>query len=377
MSIADGTLDVALVGSKFMGRAHSHAWRSVGAFFDLPLRPVLHTVVARDPAALAEFAQRWGWRNTTTDYASVLADPAVDLVDIGTPNNLHAEQAIGALEAGKHVACEKPLADTLESARAMAAAARTAPGSTFVWYSYRRVPAVALARALVRRGLVGPVHHVRAVYAQSWGGAASPALWRFDAATAGTGAHGDINAHIIDAVRFVTGEEITHIAGAISKTFVPGRTVDDAVLFIAQLSGGGVASFEATRLATGYHNHNGFEIHGERGALRYYFDRMTQLDVFDATGDLTTRGWTSIDVSDADAGHPYAQAWWPAGHHIGYEHTFTNQAADIVAVLGGEAPVAPIADFADALVTQTVLAAVLRSAERGTGVDVAELAEPA
>ncbi len=199
------TINVALVGSKFMGRAHSNAWLNVAKFFDCDPQPVMHSVVGRNADELSAFAERWGWRNSSTDWRAAITDEAIDLVDIGTPNNVHAEQAIAALEAGKHVACEKPLAGTLADAETMAAAAAAAAGQTFVWYNYRRVPAVALAHQLVAGGALGRVYHARAVYLQSWGGPSTPLLWRFQGDVAGSGAHGDLNAHIIDAVRFVTG----------------------------------------------------------------------------------------------------------------------------------------------------------------------------
>ena len=381
------TINVALVGSKFMGRAHSNAWLNVSRFFDCDPRPVMHTVIGRNADELTAFAERWGWLDATVDWRSGVTDDAVDLVDIGTPNNVHAEQAIAALEAGKHVACEKPLAGTLADAEAMAAAAAAAAGQTFVWYNYRRVPAVALAHQLVASGALGRVYHARAVYLQSWGGPSTPLLWRFQGDVAGSGAHGDLNAHIIDAVRFVTGEEISSVEGAIEQTFVEERamlgadaggeiagsgavteaamgasTVDDAVAFLARLSGGGFATFEATRLATGFHNENRFEIHGERGALRFNFERMNELGYYDASGDGRTAGWTTIDVTRGGDGHPYAAAWWPDSHGLGYEHSFVNQAADILTMIGGGTPVVPMPDFADALTTQRVLHAAIESA---------------
>ena len=399
-------LRVALIGSKFMGRAHSNAWAQVGHFFDVDPQPELHVIAARNPEELSAFAARWGWASSTTDWRDAVTDPAVDLVDIATPNNLHAEQAIAALEAGKHVACEKPLAATLADAEAMAAAAQAAPGQTFVWFNYRRTPAVALAHQLVAGGALGRIYHARAAYLQSWGGPETPLLWRFQGDVAGSGAHGDLNAHIIDAVRFVTGEEIVAVEGSIEHTFVTERTViegaaggeiagsgaatgattapstvDDAVMFLARLSGGGLASFEATRLATGYHNANRFEIHGERGALRFDFERMNELGYYDASGGSAgeaasdkrrTAGWTTIDVTRGGDGHPYAAAWWPDSHGLGYEHSFVNQAADICAVLGGGEPVVPLPDFADALVTQRVLHAAIESAREHRPVQLKE-----
>jgi predicted dehydrogenase len=365
-------LNIALIGSKFMGRAHSNAWASVGHFFDIDPAPALHVVSGRNEAELAEFAQRWGWGARTIDWRA----------------------AIAALEAGKHVACEKPLAGTLADAEAMAAAAASASGSTFVWFNYRRVPAVALAHQLVAEGALGRIYHVRAAYLQSWGGPDTPLLWRFQGDVAGSGAHGDLNAHIVDMVRFITGEEVVTIEGAIEHTFITERsvieggaggeiagagattagkaasTVDDAVLFLARMSGGALASFEASRLATGYHNANRFEIHGDRGALRFDFERMNELGFYDASGDRREQGWTTIDVTRGGDGHPYAAAWWPDSHGLGYEHSFVNQAADILAVLGGRKPLVPLPDFADALATQRVLHAAVESARNRSPVNL-------
>jgi predicted dehydrogenase len=390
--------NIALLGSKFMGRAHSNAWMSVGKFFPEAGAASLHTVAARNAEDLETFAATWGWSSWTTDWRAAATDPEVDLVDIATPNDVHAEQAIAALEAGKHVACEKPMSATLDGARAMAAAAAGAHGKAFVWYMYRRVPALALAYRMVRGGALGRIYHSRAAYLQSWGGPNTPLLWRFQGEVAGSGAHGDLNAHVIDAVRFLTGEEIVTVDGAIEHTFIEERalleggvggeiagagastsggrgksTVDDAVLFIGRLSGGGLASFEATRLATGYHNANRLEIHGERGAIRFDFERMNELGFYDASDEGATQGWTTIDVTRGGDGHPYADAWWPDSHGLGYENTFVNQAADMLTVIGGGEPVVPLPDFADALETQKVLTAALISAREHAPIDVTEL----
>ena len=393
-----GNINVALLGTKFMGRAHSNAWLNVAKFFSVDPHPTMYIVAGRNTTELQEFAERWGWQNHTTDWRSAVTADAVALVDIGTPNDVHAEQAIAALEAGKHVACEKPLAGTLADARAMAAAAAAAPGTTSVWFNYRRVPAVALAHRLVAAGRIGRVYHVRASYLQSWGGPDTPLLWRFQGDIAGSGAHGDLNAHIIDAVRFVTGEEIVSVEGAIEHTFIEERavlegqtggeiagagagttgikaasTVDDAVLFLARMSGGGVASFEATRLATGYHNANRFEIHGDRGALRFNFERLNELEFYDLSNDGAVQGWTTIDVTRGGDGHPYVAAWWPDSHGLGYEHAFVNQASDILTVIGGGAPVVPLVDFADALITQRILHAAIESARHHAPVTIADV----
>jgi len=395
------TLNVALVGQKFMGRAHSNAWGQVNRFFDLPRRAVMHTVAARDAKELDEFARRWGWGNATTDWRTIAEDDEIDLVDVSTPNAAHAEPSIAMLEAGKHVACEKPLAGTLDDARAMrAAAAKAKKAKTFVWYNYRRCPAVALAWQLVQEGKLGRIYHVRAQYLQSWGGPDTPLLWRFQKKHAGTGAHGDLNAHIVDMARFLTGDEIVEIHGAVARTFITERAlpaadaatagrgralagkksakkgksdVDDAVLFLASFANGAVASFEATRLATGRQNANSIEINGEKGALRFEFEAMNELWFFDATLGPRTAGWRRIMCTSAAGNHPYAKNWWPDAHVLGYEHGFTNMAADIVRVVSGEKPEVPLPDFADAYETQRVLEAALVSARERAAVKMSQV----
>jgi predicted dehydrogenase len=384
------TLGIGLVGTKFMGKAHSNAWMTAPRFFDLPMAVDLRAVAGREVASLAAFAQRWGWRCCTDDWRDLLDDPQVGLVDVCTPNHLHAEVSIAALEAGRHVACEKPLAGTLADARAMRDAAAKAARKgvrTFVWFNYRRCPAVAFAHQLVKEGKLGRIFHVRASYLQDWGGPSTPLLWRFQGKLAGSGAHGDLNAHIIDMARFITGEEVTEVVGALEETFVRERdlvesaggaiagkgarravrgvrkgksTVDDAVLFLARMSGGGVASFEATRLATGNLNRNQIEVNGEKGSLKFDFERMNELEWWDHTLPARMRGWSRIMCTDA--GHPYAGNYWPAAHVLGYEHGFVSQAADIVMALGRKRPVMPIPDFADAYETQRVLDAAVRCA---------------
>jgi predicted dehydrogenase len=377
------TLNIAMLGSKFMGKAHSNAWSKAAKFFDLPATPVMHTASARNPDDLETFAAQWGWEQWTTKWKDAVTDEAIDLVDIGTPNRLHAPQAIAALEAGKHVACEKPLAGTLADARAMRDAAKKARGKTFVWYSYRGVPAVALAQQLVSEGFVGRIYHVRAAYLQGWGGPDTPLLWRFRGREAGTGAHGDLNAHIIDMARFITGDDIVEIAGAIEKRFITERplpddpkktgrsTVDDAVLFLARFRGGAVASFEATRLATGVKNSNRIEIHGEKGAIRFNFERMNELEIYDADQDDRTAGWKTIYAMHES--HPWASNWWPDGHGLGYEHTFVNLAGDIVRSIAGKQPTVAVPDFADAYETQRVMEAALVSARNHSAVRLSEV----
>jgi predicted dehydrogenase len=388
---------VGLIGTKFMGKAHSHAWASAGPFFDLPLAIDLVTVAGRDPAETHEFGKRWGWRKSVAQWQLAVLDAEVDLVDVSTPNHVHADMSIAALEAGKHVACEKPLAGTLADARAMVKVAKKAKGQkTFVWFNYRRCPAVALAHQLVRDGRLGKLFHVRASYLQDWGGPDTPLLWRFQANQAGSGAHGDLNAHIIDLARFVTGQEFTEVSGAIEHTFVRERaivesaggaisgkgaksrgkrtgrsTVDDAVLFLARLSGGTIGSFEATRLATGNKNRNQIEVNGELGSIKFDFERMNELQWWDNTAPKALQGWTTIMCTEGV--HPYAGHYWPPAHLIGYEQGFVSMAADIAMVLGGSKPVVPLPDFEDALKTQCVLEAAVMSAREHRPVSLKEL----
>ena len=367
-----------------MGRAHSNAWSQVGHFFDLPLLPERVAVCGRDARELDAFAKRWGWSRTTCDWSELATDERVDLIDVSTPNHVHAEQSIAMLEAGKHVACEKPLAGTLSDARAMRDAAQRAAGKTFVWYNYRRAPAVGLAYRLMREGRIGRVYHVRAHYLQDWGGPETPLLWRFQKSQAGSGAHGDLNAHIVDMARFLLAEEIVTVHGAIERTFIqerqlppdaaipsPGQKgasdVDDCMLFLASFAGGASASFEATRLAHGHQNDNSIEINGELGSLRFSFEDMNLLHFCDASDGPREGGWRRIMCTSA-GNHPYAAQWWPDAHVLGYEHGFVNMAADVLRVLGGQEPELPLPDFEDAWQTQRVLEAALISAREGCAV---------
>ncbi|MEO0649536.1 MAG: Gfo/Idh/MocA family oxidoreductase [Planctomycetota bacterium] len=376
------SLAVALIGQEFMGRAHSNAFRQVGPFCGPARTPDLRVVAARDGAKLERFAVRFGWQRWTTDWRDVVADPEVELVDVATPNFLHREPAVAALEAGKHVLCEKPLAGTLDDARAMRDAAQAAAGQAFVWHNYRRCPAVATAWQLVREGRLGRIFHVRATYLQDWGGPETPMSWRFDRELAGSGAHGDLNAHLIDLARFLVGEEIVEVHGATSRRWIEERldaegvrhatSVDDALLFSAGFAGGAVASFEASRLAYPHQNANGIELNGERGSLRFDFEDMNLLRFADAADGPREGGWRRIMCTHAGA-HPYAEHWWPDAHLIGYEHTFTNLLADALTAIDGGQPVVPLTSFADAWETQRVLEAALRAVEGRRAVSLDEV----
>lgn len=390
------TINVALIGQGFMGRSHSNAWGQVTKFFQPPLIPIMHTVFGQAEENPQSFAANWGWKNASTDWEQLVKSPEIGLIDIVTPNYMHAPIAKAAIAAGKPVCCEKPIAGTLDDAREMVRAAKSAKVKTFVWYNYRRCPAVALAHQLVKQGKLGEIRHVRAVYLQDWASEEVPLLWRFDKNLAGSGAHGDLNAHIVDMTRFVTGQEITEIAGAITETFIKERilptgistggitqgrsgaggkgkvTVDDTVLFLARFSGGAVASFEAARQATGNQNRNGFEINGTKGAIKFDFERMNELRYYDAALPRAVQGWSTIMCTHG-GDHPYVANWWPDAHIIGYEHGFTNQAYDILKVLAGETPTVPIPDFEDAYQTQRVLEAALKSAAERRSVKLDEV----
>ena len=390
--------NIGLIGQKFMGRAHSNAYLKAPKFFhNLARNPVMHTIAGRNEAELADFATTWGWKHHTTALKDLTKNDEIEYVDIGTPNNVHKEHALMMLEAGKHVACEKPLAGTLADARAMRdAAKKRKKQKTFVWYNYRRCPAVALAHQLVASGKIGKIYHVRAVYLQGWAGPDVPLIWRFDKKVAGSGSHGDLNAHIIDMARFVTGQEISEISGAATETFIKERTlptvgpagliaagtkgggkkgkvtVDDAVILCGRMSGGGLCTFEATRFATGNQNANGIEVNGEKGAVRFNFEDMNLLWYYDASEDPKIAGWKRIMCTSA-GNHPYAEAWWPDAHIIGYEHAFINMVADIMNVLGNKKPVVPLPDFEDAYQTQRVLEATMLSAQNRCAVKLSEV----
>ena len=367
-----------MVGYAFMGRAHSQAWRTVGHFFDLPLTPRMAAICGRDATAVAAAAARLGWPATETDWKRLIERDDVDLVDVCTPGSSHAEISIAALEAGKHVLCEKPLANTVEEARAMAAAAaRAAAGGVraMTGFNFRRVPAVALARELVAAGRLGAIRHVRAAYLGSHLlDPEIPLIWRLQAEHAGSGALGDLGAHAIDLAQYLAGDRIAGVSG-LTETFVRERpladgsgargpvTVDDAALFIARFAGGALGSFEATRFATGHTEGLRVELNGELGSIVWDLGDFNGLRLFDATEDPATQGFRRIQVTRA--GHPYAGAWWPDGHTIGYEHTFTHEVRDLVhAIADGRDPVP---SFADGLQVQEVLDAVQRSAASGTG----------
>lgn len=373
------TVGVGMVGYAFMGRAHSQAWRSVGPFFGPPLTPVMAALAGRSADRARAAADALGWASVETDWKELLRRDDVQLVDICTPGDSHAEIAVAALDAGKHVLCEKPLANSVAEAEAMAAAAdraRERGVRSMVGFNYRRVPAVTLARRLVDEGRIGTVRHIRAQYLQDWlADPEAPFTWRMDRDRAGSGALGDIGAHIIDTAQFITGQSLVGVS-ALMDTFVPERpvpgggtapvTVDDAALFIGRTSGGALATFEATRFATGRKNSLRIEVSGSSGALAFDLESLNELWFYDGTEDGATAGFRRIVVTEPV--HPYAGHWWPPGHILGYEHTFTHQIADLLTAIADGADPRP--SFADGLQVQRVLAAVAASAASRSWVDV-------
>jgi predicted dehydrogenase len=380
------TLRVAMIGHGFMGAAHSVGWRQAPSVFDLPDEVEMAVIVGRNAPAVADAAKKWGWTESATDWREVIARDDIDIVDIVTPGASHTEIAIAALEAGKHVLCEKPLANTVEDASRMVDAA--ARGATrglraVVGFTYRRVPAVTFMRDLIAKGRIGTVQQVRAAYRQDWlVDRGMPLGWRLQKDLAGSGALGDIGAHIIDMTQFVTGLSIVSVSGVLD-TIVKERpllgsgsglsgtaaegfgevTVDDVAIFAGRLENGALASFEATRFATGRKNALTIEVSGDKGSLAFDLEDLNGLLFYDRTAPDDVQGFTKIIVTENV--HPYVSAWWPPGHTLGYEHGFVHQVKDLVdGIVGG---FDPHPTFAEGLSVQRVLAAVERSAARDSG----------
>jgi predicted dehydrogenase len=369
-----------MIGYGFMGAAHSQGWRTAPRVFDLPADAEMAVIVGRDAAAVAKAASKWGWAESATDWREVIARDDIDVVDIVTPGDSHAEIAIAALDAGKHVLCEKPLANTVAEAEAMAAAADRAAArgvKAMVGFTYRRVPAVTFLRQLIAEGVVGRIAHVRASYRQDWlVDPDMPLAWRLQKEHAGSGALGDIGAHAIDLVEFVTGMDVEHVSGVLdtivkqrpllgSGSGLSGKsaagygqvTVDDIAIFTGRLASGALASFEATRFATGRKNALAIEISGDKGALAFDLEDLNSIQFYDRTAPADQQGFRKILVTEPV--HPYVAAWWPAGHMLGYEHGFSHQVKDLVEGIVRNTD--PHPTFADGLRVQRVLDAVERS----------------
>lgn len=379
--MAAKNLNVCLIGYKFMGKAHSQAWRTVGRFFDLDAQPAMKVVCGRNADAVAEFAQRWGWEDSSSDWKSAVTREDVDVVDVSTPGNTHAEISIAAAEAGKHVYCEKPLTFTVADGKKMLSAVRATGVKHMVNFNYRRCPAVSLAKQMIEADDIGEIRHVRCTYLQDWlVDPEFPMNWRLRKDAAGSGAHGDLGAHSIDLARFLAGE-ITDVVG-MTKTFITERpaegssdgltatagegteevTVDDTSIFLAQFANGATGTFEATRLAPGRKNYNRFEINGSKGSLVWCFEDLNALEFYSTADPSSQQGFRRILATEGE--HPYVGNWWPPGHMLGYEHAFTHAVYDLTQSIANNQDCSP--DFLDGVQCVAVLEAVDQSQASGS-----------
>jgi predicted dehydrogenase len=366
-------LNIGLVGYGFMGRTHSNAYKRVNDFFDVPYRPVLKSVCGRTAQGAKAFAEQWGYESTETEWRKLIERKDIDAIDICTPNNTHAEIAVAAAAAGKMILCEKPLSMNLVEGQKMVDAIEKAGVPNTVWYNYRRVPAVTLAKNLIDAGRLGKIFHYRANFLQDWTISADlpqggTGLWRLDVATAGSGVTGDLLAHCIDTALWLNGS--INSVSAMTETFIKERKhnltgkvepvgIDDACAFLCRFDNGSLGLFESTRYARGHKALYTFEINGEKASIKWDLEDLHRLEYFDHRDDSLVRGWHSVHVTDGDM--PYMKQWWVPGLQIGYEHTFVHQLADFLENVAKGEPTAPT--FRDALATQAVCDAVLDSAE--------------
>ena len=375
-------LNIGIIGYGFMGRAHSNAWRTVGNFFDTRHKPVLKAACGRNAEAVQAFADTWGYESIETDWHKLIERDDIDAIDVCVPNNLHREIALAAAKAGKMILCEKPLAMNVAEGEEMCQAVESAGVPNMVWYNYRRVPAVTLAKRLIDEGRLGRIFHYRANFLQDWtiaedvpqGGAA---LWRLDVNAAGSGVTGDLLAHCIDTAIWLNGS--VKDVSAMTETFVKERMhnltgkvepvgIDDACAFLCHFENGSLGLFESTRYARGHKALYTFEINGEKASIRWDLHDLHRLEYFDHSDEGVVRGWRNVHVTDHGGEHPYMDHWWVPGLQIGYEHSFVHQVADFLAGLDSDEVVGPT--FRDALETQKVCDAVLESAQSRSWVDV-------
>ncbi len=361
-------INVGIVGTNFMGKAHSNAFIKAPYFFDLPARPVLKAACGRNQANLQAFAQRFGWETQETSWEKLIERDDIDLIDISTPNDLHKPIAVAAAKAGKHILCEKPMAVNETEARSMLDAAEEAGVVHMMIFNYRFLPAMQLAKQMIADGKIGKINHFNAVYYQDWLVDPNfPITWRHDSKTSGSGAHGDMNAHIIDLARFLLGE-FEAVCGE-QKTFIKQRpladgsgtgevSTDDATSFLARFRNDAIGSFMATRYATGRKNFLRLEIFGSEGSLAFNLERLNELQYFSRKDEGPEQGFRTILVTEAS--QPYVDAWWPPGHIIGWEHTFIHEVSELIKGIANKTPVMP--DFYDGLRCQQVLDAVTNSA---------------
>ena len=384
------TLRVGMIGYRFMGKAHSNAWRQAPHFFPMKADVELHTICGRDPGGVKAAAKQLGWSHTSTDWRAVVRSREIDIIDINTPNDSHAEIAIAAARQGKAILCEKPLAMNVRQCEKMLAAVKKAGVVHMVCHNYRRIPAIAQAKKMIDRGALGILYHYHARYAQDWITDPNfPLVWRLKKGVSGSGAHGDINAHIIDLARYLVGE-FSEVCG-LMNTFIKQRpveeaggkgsglggrggrkmgrvTVDDAALCIGRFKNGALANLEATRFALGRKNHIVIEINGSKGSLSFDFEDMNRLKFFDNMNEPDRQGFRDILVTQPGGSHPYVGNWWPPGHIIGYEHTFVHTIADFVNAVVKRKAIQPT--FEDGLMNQRVLEAVEESAKKRQWVKV-------
>jgi predicted dehydrogenase len=377
-------LNIGMIGYGFMGRAHSNAYIKVNHFFDLEHRPVLKAVCARSAEKAKAFADQWGYESVETDWRKLIARKNIDAIDICVPNNLHAEIAIAAAQAGKMILCEKPLSMNGPEGQKMVEAVEKAKVPNMVWYNYRRVPAVTFAKRLIDEGRLGRIFHYRAKFLQDWTISADlpqggTGLWRLDVAAAGSGVTGDLLAHCIDTAIWMNGNIAT--VNAMTETFIKERKhnltgkvekvgIDDACAFLARFANGSLATFESTRYARGHKALYTLEINGEKASIAWDLHDLHRLQYFHHKDEGKLRGWRSIHVTDHGGDHPYMDKWWVPGLQIGYEHSFVHQVADFLEGVAKNKPAMP--DFRDALRTQHVCDAVLQSAKEQKWVDVKE-----
>lgn len=383
-------VNVGLVGYKFMGKAHSNAYSDLTMFFDVDAEPVMKAICGRNEEGVKAAAEKFGWESYETSWETLAKRDDIDLIDITAPSNAHKEIAIGAAEAGKHIFCEKPLALNLADAREMLQAVKEAGVKHMINFNYRTVPAIALAKKMIDDGLLGEIYHFRGTYLQDWIIDPNfPIVWRLDKSVAGSGSHGDLNAHIIDVARYLVGEfdsvigmqetfikerPLTEIGttGGLAAKATGGKgevTVDDATLFLARFANGAVATFEATRFAAGRKNYNRFEINGSKGSIVYNQERMNELEYYNADDPEGLQGFRLIQTTDPS--HPYMHAWWPPAHIIGYEHTFIHQVYNFMQAIAHDTMPSP--SFYDGVKCQEVLDAVEKSVKERAWINISDM----